>query len=130
METLSLQTLAPFISSSFIFYGEALEERESEGAGTSPLPWPLRNKGMQLEGQRFLEQYGWGEKVITCLGFHCGNGHTFPWESLVSGGTERGERGGGGSKGAEKGLEAAREERERERGFFIFFFLCMWPWRG
>lgn len=102
-----------------------MEERESEGAGTNPpSPWPLGNKGMQLEGQEFLEQNGWGEKVITCLGFHCGNGHTFPWESLVSGGTERGERGRREQRGRERAGSSMGRKEKGKGIFFFFFFPC------
>lgn len=91
------------------------------GLAHPPSPWPLGNKGMQLEGQEFLEQYGWGEKVITCLGFHCGNGRTFPWESLVSGGTERRERGRREQRGRER---AGSSMGRKEKGKGIFFFAC------
>lgn len=86
-----------------------------------PLPLSLRTKGMQLVRRQFLEQYGWGEKVITCLGFHCGNGCTFHRETLVSGGDLRGRsEGEAGAKGQKKVCKPKREERERRD-----FFFCM-----
>lgn len=104
----------------YIFLLYFLWRGNRRGLAHPPSPWPLRNKGMQLEGQEFLEQYGWGEKVITCLGFHCGNGCTFPWESLVSGGTARGERGRREQRGRER---AGSSMGRKEKGKGIFFFL-------
>lgn len=95
MESPSLHTLAPFTSLFFFF--PFLRDLRGEGRGEGwHLPLPLvRNKGMQLERQRFLLQYGWGEKVITCLGFHCENGCSFHWETLRLRGLRGGQEGTG-----------------------------------
>lgn len=79
--------LLPLYLSPFFLWGGLGGEGIRGGWHFPPSPLSLQNKGMQLVRQQFLEQYGWGEKVITCLGFHCGNGCTFHWETLVSGGT-------------------------------------------
>lgn len=78
---------------------------------------------MQLERQQFLLQYGWGEKVITCLGFHCENGCSFHWETLRL----RGFRGGQEGMGAQgKECLSIKRGRKRKKGvfFFFFFFAC------
>lgn len=122
METLSLQTLAAFISSSFIFYGEALEERESEGGWhIPPPPGLLEIKGCSWRGRSFWSSMDGVRKSLPALGFTVGMAAPFPGNHSCLG-ARRGGRGGGGRE--QRGRERPRSSMGRKGKGKGIFFLC------